>query len=776
MSSIGTTTGLNALFAAQLALQTAGNNIANAYTKGYSRQNVLFTTDNPVNKPGIGYLGTGVRASGIVRTTDTLLESRIRTQNQSMGRLYKETTLLSQVEDIFNEPSDGGLSNLLSDFYGSLNDLALDPTDPTLRSNVIISGQIVCDGFNTIADQLEDFRSDVKNDLENRVTEVNRMSQELAELNMQIRLAENSGAQANNLYDERNQLLKELNYIVDANLVESDNGNVMVLVDGRIIAGSDFAQDIEVDEDGDGNLIIRLGDDTSSINIRDGEMRELLDQYNESLPALTETIDTLATQFTRAFNEYHSTGVPQSGPFTSLKSAYRTQDTNFDGNAKNDVLANAGLPFSPEAGSLFVTVTDLSTGAMTQHEIEFDPMRQSLAQLTTELNGIPHMGAYSDSSGQLTLTSEEGYGFDFSTRLDPDPDKDKTFGSTHAMLSGSASYPVTMAAGDILNIDVDGTTYNVTFPAGGAFTATEMANEINSQIMAVGGPGLASVTDDRLVLTSPTAGSTGSLQVSNGAGNPAASLGLNTNPVTGSADEVEVTLGGTYTGEDNTRFRFEASGNGTIGVTEGLTITVYDDTTGDQVAVLDVGSSYPPGEMIAVADGVEVSFTAGEISSDGGDFFNARVISDSDEGGLLAALGLNVFFTGTDASSLEVRQDLVDDSSLLAGALSTEEGDNANIMRLAGIETLELEDLDGNTTVDYYSAAVGEIGLDKQWADEMYEVQDSLMTNLENQRASISGVSVDEEMLDLEKYQQMLEAATRFLQVMNEVQQTIMDI
>ena len=78
--------------------------------------------------------------------------------------------------------------------------------------------------------------------------------------------------------------------------------------------------------------------------------------------------------------------------------------------------------------------------------------------------------------------------------------------------------------------------------------------------------------------------------------------------------------------------------------------------------------------------------------------------------------------------------------------------------------------------IDYYSGVIGQLGLRKELADDLLDVQQMMMTNLENQRASISGVSIDEELLNLDKFQQMLEAATRFLQINHEVMDTVINL
>jgi len=668
MSSIGATTGLKALYAAQLSLQTAGHNIANAHVPGYSRQSVLLTTDHPVNIAGIGFLGTGVKASGIIRTADQMLEARIQNQNQGLGRLGKETMLLSQIEDIFNEPGEGGLATLYSKFFSSLNDMSLDPIDSTLRSDVIIAGDILGDGFANLARNLTSFKEDIEVDIRSKVSKINSMANQIAVLNEKITIATNMNAQANELIDKRNQIVKELNYITSAQLVENNNGQSMVLVDGRILAGSDYTHELVYSTDLEGKGNVHFKNDPTSLNIRDGELNELLNQQTSVIPNLMDKLDTMASQMIWEFNKIHSTGVPLSGPFSVLKADNLIMDLDEDGDARNDALAYAGLPFTPTAGSLFVTVTNLTTGAMEQHEIVFDPERQNLNDLTSQLSSISHLGAYADTQGQLTIHSGEGYGFDFSTQLDPDPNKTNSFGT------------------------------------------------------------------------------------------------------------VEVAMEGSYTGASNTSYRFDAVGAGTIGVTPNLSIEVYDETTGHLVTVLNVGQNYSPGEMIEVENGVKVSFSPGDIDQAAGDSFSAKMLADPDEGGLLASMGLNTFFKGTKAKDISIMTKLQENPDLICGALSSTPGDNSNIIRMTDLESTEFDGLGKFTIIDYYSSVIGKLGLDKEWADDMFEVQQDLMMNLENQRASISGVSIDEEMLNLEKYQQMLQAATQYLQVMNEVMDSILTI
>lgn len=769
--SIGTITGLKALFAAQISLQTAGHNIANASVPGYSRQSVLLTTDQPITVTGLGYLGTGVRASSITRTVDELLEARLRTANQSLGRLNKETLLLSQVEDLFNEPSESGLASMMSKFFTSLNDLTLDTTDPTLRGGVVLSAQVLTDGFNTLANKLTGYRSDLEIELESKVMRVNQLAMEITELTGKITASNNTMMEPNELLDQRTEKIKELSTLVDTQVVDQRDGRLSVLVDGRILSASGITGEVEMTKDASGNVTVNMVDVDEPLRIRDGEVKAVLDQHQTVIPELMSRLDSMAKEFAFRFNRIHSVGLPTSGPFTFLKAEVQGHDLNLDGNPTNELLSEAGLPYPPEAGSLYVTMTNMNTGAMEQTIVEYDPDRDSLESIAAKLTAIPHLGAYADSQGRLTLHASEGYTFDFAPNLDPMPDKDDTFGSRSAMLAGSAVYPVTLNAGDSFVIQEDGVNLPAVTFAAGTFSANQIATEINNQT----GKDLASVVDGQVVIKATSEGSTSTLQITDTAGTPAAALGFSTALETGADLMVNVALEGQFTGSANTEWRFEASGSGTIGVTPNLTVTVYDDA-GAQVGILDVGAGYAPGDLLEVGDGVKVSFTSGDISTTAGDFFTVDMIADSDTGGLLASLGLNTFFNGSSASQIRVRDDIVDTPGLISAALSHEFGDNANAVRLAGMESESLTGLDDSSVVNFYSSFIGKLGMDKQWSDDMYQAQELLTANLENQRASISGVSIDEELLNLDKYQQMLDASTRYLTVINEVTDSIMSL
>ena len=129
-------------------------------------------------------------------------------------------------------------------------------------------------------------------------------------------------------------------------------------------------------------------------------------------------------------------------------------------------------------------------------------------------------------------------------------------------------------------------------------------------------------------------------------------------------------VSGVYSGQSNDTYTFKALGSGTIGTTSGLQVEVKN-SSGIVVATLDVGSTYTAGNTLNVANGVSVSFSGGTITS--GNTLDLNVINDSDTTNLLAALGINSFFSGTDASNIAVDTNISNDVSLIAASTGKSE-------------------------------------------------------------------------------------------------------
>src|SRR5262245_7887458 len=100
----------SALFAHQTSLQVISQNIANAETPGYSRQEAALVASTPQSFT-FGNVGTGVMVDTIVRKRDLLLDEQYRTANSGSGEASSRRDSLNSIQNIFGEPSDAGMSN-----------------------------------------------------------------------------------------------------------------------------------------------------------------------------------------------------------------------------------------------------------------------------------------------------------------------------------------------------------------------------------------------------------------------------------------------------------------------------------------------------------------------------------------------------------------------------------------------------------------------------------------------------------------------------------------
>jgi flagellar hook-associated protein 1 FlgK len=141
--NVGFFTALSGLQAAQRQLDTASHNVSNADTPGYSRQRVEQTESQPMGAngslnyyAGAGMVGTGVTVAAIARIRDQFIDRQVRAESAPLGEANIKSDTLKQVEDVFGEPSDHGLSALMQNFFNAWHDLSADPANDAMRTNL----------------------------------------------------------------------------------------------------------------------------------------------------------------------------------------------------------------------------------------------------------------------------------------------------------------------------------------------------------------------------------------------------------------------------------------------------------------------------------------------------------------------------------------------------------------------------------------------------------------------------------------------------------------
>ncbi|HVS18760.1 MAG TPA: flagellar basal body rod C-terminal domain-containing protein, partial [Planctomycetota bacterium] len=399
-------------------------------------------------------------------------------------------------------------------------------------------------------------------------------------------------------------------------------------------------------------------------------------------------------------------------------------------------------------------------------------------QFIGALSSIPGLNAKLDPKGHLQVFGDPGFGFDFSPRLDPDPDARGTFGGGQATLATPAE-PFALALGDTLDLSGPLGPFSIPFDASdfaqlGAATAAELADVINADANFQANGLVANASAGRLVIQTQGAGATQTFTVTGGSSLAALGFAPGT-LVAGHDSAVAAGLSGVYGGNASGTWTVQPLGDGTVGTTPGLAVQVLDGA-GKLVATLDVGAGYTPGDELTLPDGVRLSLGAGELAASQGDFLTFDVVADADETDVLAAVGLNVLFTGHDAGTLAVRKDLLGDPRRLAAGLGTAAGDAQNLLRMLELDHSAVAGLGGETLAEHYGGISGDVALEINAAESTRAAEQQLLDSLQNRRDQLSGVNIDEELVRMIEQEQAYAAASQFLRVVNDLQTELLNI
>lgn len=433
--------GLSAIRSTQVALQTAGNNISNAATVGYHRQRVEFADRLPVAQGG-HQLGTGVTVAQIRRLRDEATAAALLRNGSAAADNAARLGVVQQVDSLLT-PSTASLAAEATRLFDSLEQLAANPAEPVLRRQVINAAAGLAREMNNTLTELEAVRADLMRKAQLTVDEVESLSTDIARLNGQIRLQLMQGRRPNDLLDQRDALIGQLAELVDVGPEAfGTDGEPFTGAGGTLLFGSqpvDLA--VEVTPTGELQLISPLWD--RPLTPMGGRLAGLLGAHNEGLVAvkgeLLEWFGTLRGEL----DQMQATGLGPNGPFNTLTSAQSTADPD----------APLGRLFDLSAGDLFVTITDLATGARTTQRIAIDPSADSLNDVAALLDGLPNLAAtVQPGSHQLTVSAAAGYAFDFAGRIDSVPDASGVTGTAVATIDGLYT-GATNTAWDIVAID-----------------------------------------------------------------------------------------------------------------------------------------------------------------------------------------------------------------------------------------------------------------------------------------------------------------------------------
>ncbi|MEL6344828.1 MAG: flagellar hook-associated protein FlgK [Myxococcota bacterium] len=294
--------GSTGLRAAAEAINVVSHNTVNSATDGYTRQQVLTSSNDPTLRGGL-WAGQGVSTDDIARITDLFINERyIQAQGDaaSAEASYRTWSIIEA-----SVATDEGVAENLSAFFDSLSLLSSDPSDTGHRIAAVGAADDFAESVRITVENMTRIQDGLEEQLGSTVEGVNDIIRRVAELNGFVQ----HGGGAPDLIDERDRLVGELAERFGARVDLRPNGGATVFIGGHAVVMNDNAREIEMDISGD-SPAFTISADKGEIDITEdigGSVGGILEGW-EGAQGIKDDLDTFVSQFAAAFNAQHQAG------------------------------------------------------------------------------------------------------------------------------------------------------------------------------------------------------------------------------------------------------------------------------------------------------------------------------------------------------------------------------------------------------------------------------------------------------------------------------------
>lgn len=496
------------LAAQQEAIDVTGQNVANASTVGYSRQDITFAP-TPGQDIGNVILGTGVQLANVQRAHDQFIFSQIVDEQSATSNTSIRKDVFGQLEALFNQTTGQGLSSSLNSFFSSAQDLSTNPTGLAQRSAVVSAGSSLVLGLNQTSQSLFQNQLSLDQNIQSELTNINSLTSQIADLNKNIHATEADGKSANDLRDQRDTLIKNLSSEVDVNLMSEVNGEVSItLKNGSPLVLANTASTLQTKINGDNKafkdvLIADASGKTTNVTsiIQSGKLRGMLDMRDKEIPKVQDVLDRFTAGLVREVNSIHQNGQGLDGIsgrnfFNDLQPIVHNSTTN-TGNA-NVAIVNA----SP------------STTSVDKYEFTFTGANTvSLKNLTTGFASGTYSftrGSAFDVAGGLSVTITGTAAVGDRTQFSISENAASTISINSQIISDASKVAAGLtSASDGANaqnlaelqnaLDFNGT--SITSPGSGAYTFNDFYNTITANLGVASQTAQTTATEQAAVMT-----------------------------------------------------------------------------------------------------------------------------------------------------------------------------------------------------------------------------------------------------------------------------------
>lgn len=376
----------NTLQAMQIGLQVVSNNIANANTEGFIREQVNYAPA-PVQEKGNLTIGLGVRVDSITQKIDEFLGEQLRDATGERVSADLQNEAYKDLEKILGELSDTDISTAMTDFFGSFQN-AVDPGSGTAagaRYGTVLAGNKLANAISDLDGRARSLRDNYDTQIEQSVGQINSLVEEIAKLNVRVTQVEGGSSgksDAGALRAARNTAVNQLAELVSATVNEQPSGGLSISVGGEFLVFEGQRREVSIEggaATGEAESRLVFADTGKELELTSGRVQGLTVARDEIIDGFRDNLDEFASTFIYEFNRVYSQGQGEQG-FTSLTTEYRVDDGSL-------ALGEAGLPFDLSNGSFEITVTNDVTGSTKTTVLNIDPVAESAGDFTS-LNDI----------------------------------------------------------------------------------------------------------------------------------------------------------------------------------------------------------------------------------------------------------------------------------------------------------------------------------------------------------------------------------------------------
>ncbi|MBI1900465.1 MAG: flagellar hook-associated protein FlgK [Planctomycetia bacterium] len=400
--------GKTAIRASQIGLQVVGQNIANANTPGYIREEAVLQP-GPTQRLGSVTLGTGVQVDAIIQKIDRFLEGRLRGATSGVADATVQEQTYRELEARIGELGELDLSTAWNDFFNSIHEILNQPESEAIRNLAVLQGKRLADDIRRLEERVRTQREELDQRVRVAADTINGLTREIRDLNLRIAQTEGGDASASDavgLRDQRSGALAELAELIDIRVDEQQSGQVTVSVGGTFLVADGVQRDVEVGLRSDRGLTvadIQIADTNEKLNISGGEVHGLVVSRDEILGGFLDQLNDLSATFIFEFNQLYSSGQGLTG-YEELTSEFGVTDASA-------ALDAAGLTFNPRTGAFQVLVRNQASGLTETFDVRvdldgLDGDDTTLADLVAQLDAIDGLAATILPSGQVQLASE----------------------------------------------------------------------------------------------------------------------------------------------------------------------------------------------------------------------------------------------------------------------------------------------------------------------------------------------------------------------------------